>query len=120
MKISHSWLQEFVASGLSPEALQEKLLLLGFEVAAVQRVGPGFANVVSAQILDIRKHPNADRLSLCRVSDGTGEFSVVCGATNIQVGQKVPLARIGAKLPNGRLIQDTRIRGETSQGMLCS
>ena len=88
-------------------------------MADVARVGPAFSGVVTAQILEIEKHPNADRLSLCRVTDGAETYSVVCGAKNIAVGQRVPLARVGARLPGGQ-IERSKIRGVESHGMICS
>lgn len=120
MKISLNWLYEHIPLTLSADDLSRHLLELGFEVASRQRLGPGFTGVISAEILAIDKHPNADRLSLCRVTDGASTFSVVCGAKNIAVGQRVPLARIGAVLPGGRRIEPTKIRGQESQGMICS
>lgn len=120
MKISYSWLKERLALELSASDLATHLLHLGFEVASIERAGPGFKGVVTAEILEIGKHPNADRLSLCTVSDGKSTFSVVCGAKNIAVGQKVPLARLGARLPGGREIGPAKIRGVDSQGMICS
>jgi phenylalanyl-tRNA synthetase beta chain len=120
MKISYNWLKEHVDPGLSAKDLAGHLLSLGFEVSALERRGPGFTGVITAQILAIDKHPNADRLSLCKVTDGSRELSIVCGAKNIAVGQKIPLAVIGAKLPGGREITPAKIRGVESQGMICS
>ncbi len=120
MKISYNWLKEHVDPGVPAKDLAGHLLSLGFEVSSLERRGPGFSGVVTAQILAIDKHPNADRLSLCKVSDGSRELSIVCGAKNIAVGQKIPLALIGAKLPGGREITPAKIRGVESQGMICS
>ena len=120
MKFSYNWLREFLPVELAPEELAKHLLMLGFETADIRRTGPSFSGVVVAEILEIQKHPNADRLSLCSVTDGKEKLSVVCGASNIQVGQRVPLARIGAKLAGGKTIERSKIRGVESQGMLCS
>jgi phenylalanyl-tRNA synthetase beta chain len=121
MKISYSWLKEYLPTlDISPEELARKLQALGFEVSAIEENGPMFSGVVTAQILEIEKHPNADRLSLCKVTDGSETFSVVCGAKNIAVGQKVPLARVGAALPGGVHISRSKIRGVESFGMICS
>ena len=76
--------------------------------------------MVTAKVESREKHPNADKLSLCQVFDGTSRFRVVCGAPNVAAGQTVPLARVGAKLPGGVEIKPAVIRGEESQGMLCS
>lgn len=120
MKISYNWLKEFVKLPIGAQDLANRLLLLGFEVSAMERKGGGFSGVIVGQILEIAKHPNADRLSLCKVTDGVSEQLVVCGAKNIQVGQKVPLARVGAALPGGKTITRSVIRGTESHGMLCS
>lgn len=120
MKFSMDWLGQFLPLPVGPDELSRHLLMLGFEVASMQSLGPGFTGVVIGEILDIRKHPNADRLSLCSVSDGQTTLPVVCGARNIGVGARVPLARIGAILPGGREIRRSNIRGVESQGMICS
>ncbi|MBI5631556.1 MAG: phenylalanine--tRNA ligase subunit beta [Elusimicrobia bacterium] len=120
MKISYAWLKEHLPLALRAEELARHLEQLGIEVSGLERRGPGFSGVVSAEILSIEKHPNADRLCLCALHDGTEKLSVVCGAKNIAVGQKVPLARIGAVLPGGREIVRAKIRGVESQGMICS
>jgi phenylalanyl-tRNA synthetase beta chain len=96
------------------------LTMAGLEVEGVTPVGEGFEKVLVARIDSIRRHPNADRLSLVQVSTDREKFSVVCGATNIREGQVVPLAVVGAKLPNGVEIKKSKIRGEFSAGMLCS
>jgi len=120
MKLSYNWLKEHVALDLSTSDLSRHLLMLGFEVADVERRGPAFTGVVTAQILQIDKHPNADRLSLCVVDDGKEKLQVVCGAKNIAVGQKIPLARVGARLPGDFKITKSKIRGVESNGMICS
>ncbi|MBI4349136.1 MAG: phenylalanine--tRNA ligase subunit beta [Elusimicrobia bacterium] len=120
MRVSYNWLREFLKAEVSPEDLSKHLLMLGFEVAELTRTGPAFSGVIVAEILEIQKHPNADRLSLCSVTTGAEKLSIVCGAKNIAVGQRVPLAVIGAKLPGGRTIERSKIRGVESQGMLCS
>ena len=120
MKVSYNWLKEYVALEMPASDLAEHMPKLGFELAAANSRGPGFSGVVTAQILSIDKHPNADRLSLCTVDDGNQKFSVVCGASNVAVGQKIPLAKIGAVLPGGRRIAHAKIRGIESQGMICS
>lgn len=79
-----------------------------------------FENVVVGKILEIEKHPNADRLQITKVDAGNGELQIVCGASNIAVGQKVPVALVGAKLPNGMEIKEAEIRGVKSFGMLCA
>ncbi len=120
MKISLSWLKEHLEFDFSAEELAVKLAALGFEVESIEKKGPQFKGVVSAQILQIEKHPNADRLSVCQVTDGRENLTIVCGAKNIAVGQKVPLAKIGADLPGGMKILKSKIRGVESSGMICS
>lgn len=120
MKVSYNWLKEHIELTLSVEELSARLLSLGFEVAGVERKGPQFRGVVTAKVLEVTKHPNADRLRLCTVDDGTTKFSVVCGAPNVAAGQSVALARVGAELPGGKKLAPAKIRGVESQGMLCS
>ena len=120
MKVPLSWLKEYVAFDASPEELASKLTFSGTDVTGVQVVGSGFEGIVVGEILDIRPHPKADRLKLCRVSDGDAELNVVCGAQNFEVGDKAALATPGAVLANGLQIGKTRLRGEVSEGMLCA
>ena len=123
MKISWNWLSEFVdLSGLkSPEALGDLLTSRGLEVEAIEKQDQGLEKVITAQILERNPHPQADRLSLCKVSIGSGEpMDIVCGAQNMKAGDKVALAQIGAELPNGLKIAKSKIRGVESNGMLCS
>ncbi|MDD5657810.1 MAG: phenylalanine--tRNA ligase subunit beta [Elusimicrobia bacterium] len=120
MKASYNWLKEFVDLRLTAEDLAERLLQLGFEVAAIEARGPAFSGVVTGHVLSVEKHPNADRLSLCVVEAGGEKHSVVCGAKNVAAGQKVPLARVGAILPGGLAITRAKIRGVESHGMICS
>ncbi|MFU8857138.1 MAG: phenylalanine--tRNA ligase subunit beta [Deferrisomatales bacterium] len=120
MRISLNWLKAYVDVDLPPEEVARRLTLAGLEVSGVERLGEGIAEVVVAQILERNPHPNADRLSLCRVSDGRETHDIVCGAANMQAGDRVALARVGATLPGGVTIRKAKIRGQTSSGMLCS
>ncbi|MGH8047071.1 MAG: phenylalanine--tRNA ligase subunit beta [Chthoniobacterales bacterium] len=121
MKISLSWLKEFVPYAGTVDALGELLTRAGLEVASVETRGADFPNVVVAQILESNPHPNADRLSVCRVDDGSGDpRQIVCGAKNYKVGDKVPLALPGAVLPGDFKIKTGKLRGVESEGMLCS
>lgn len=121
MKAPLSWLREFVDIDLSPEALAERLTLLGMEVRGIERRGTDWHNVVIGELLTVEKHPNADRLSLTTVTLGSGEpLSIVCGATNIAPGQRIPVALPGAILPGDRRIERTEKMGVVSNGMLCS
>ncbi len=120
MKITYNWLKEFVEFDLSPEELSFQLTMLGLEVEGIQNLGGGMDDVVVASVEAKEQHPNADKLSLCKVNDGNELLSIVCGARNFKVGDKVALARIGAVLPGDFKIKRSKIRGEESFGMLCS
>ena len=121
MKFSVNWLREFVDLPKSVDALTELLTLAGVEIEGVEQRGANIGNVVVAQITASSPHPNADRLSVCEVDDGSGtKRQVVCGAKNYNVGDKVPLALPGARLPNGTEIRKSKLRGVESEGMLCS
>lgn len=126
MKVSLNWLRQYVDFNWSPEALAERLTLLGLEVEGVEKRGGEFEGIVVAEVLTREKHPNADKLSLCRVNDGRGERQIVCGAQNFQAGDKVPLILPGASLPlkpgdqEPFTIKVGKIRGVESHGMMCS
>ncbi|KRT74587.1 MAG: phenylalanyl-tRNA synthetase subunit beta, phenylalanyl-tRNA synthetase beta chain [Deltaproteobacteria bacterium CSP1-8] len=120
MKVPCSWLREFVDTRLSPREIQDALTMAGVEVSSCRYLGEGMEDVVVARILDMGPHPSAEKLSLCRVTDGRGEYRIVCGARNMAAGDVVALARVGAKLPNGVQIGKAKIRGQVSEGMLCS
>ncbi|HUW22698.1 MAG TPA: phenylalanine--tRNA ligase subunit beta [bacterium] len=120
MRISYNWLKEYVDFSLSPPELAKCLTMAGLEVSNILYLGSEVENVVVGEILFLKPLPQADKLSLCQVSDGKQIFSIVCGARNIKVKNLVPLARVGAKLPGGRRISKAKIKGQTSYGMLCS
>jgi phenylalanyl-tRNA synthetase beta chain len=120
MKVPLSWLREWVAFDTAPDALADALTRRGFYVEGVETHGAAFDGVVVARVIEVRRHPNADKLSLCRVDGGAGEIAVVCGAPNVRDGMIVPLATVGATLPGGLVIRKSKIRGEASAGMLCS
>jgi phenylalanyl-tRNA synthetase beta chain len=120
MKVSLNWLRDYIEITMGVSDLVDLLTMAGLEVEAAISTGEGFEKVVVAEIKTIRKHPNADKLSLVEVLTDREKFSIVCGATNIKEGQKVPLALVGARLPNGIEIKKSKIRGEISEGMLCS
>jgi phenylalanyl-tRNA synthetase beta chain len=125
MKVTLNWLKEYVEFNWSPEELGERLTMLGIEVEGVEKQTGEFDKVVVAQIVSSEKHPNADKLSVCRVADGSGERQIVCGAKNYKPGDKVPLALPGCSLPTAPgqppfTIKVSKMRGVESQGMLCS
>ncbi len=121
MRVPLSWLRDYVDIELTPEQLAERLTLLGMEVKGLERWGADWHNVVVGELLTVQKHPRADRLSLTTVTLGSGEpLEIVCGATNIAPGQRIPVAIPGAILPGDRRIERTEKMGVVSNGMLCS
>jgi phenylalanyl-tRNA synthetase beta chain len=120
MKFSLRWLGHYINLTVPVPEMLDRLTLAGTEVEHMSVTGVDSAHVVVAQILSSAQHPNADRLSVCQVNDGTGTRQIVCGAKNYKVGDKVPLALPGAKLPGDFTIKESKLRGELSQGMLCS
>lgn len=126
MKVTLNWLKQYVDFNWSPEELTERLTMLGLEVEGVAKLGGEFAGIVVAQVITRDKHPNADKLSVCRVNDGTGERQIVCGAQNFKAGDKVPLILPGASLPpkpgdkEPFTIKVGKIRSVESHGMMCS
>ena len=121
MKFSVNWLREFVDLPRNPEEIADLLTRAGVETEGIESRGVKIDNVIVSQINASSRHPNADRLSVCEVEDGTGmKRQIVCGATNYKVGDKVPLALPGTKLPNGTEIRKSKLRGVESEGMLCS
>jgi phenylalanyl-tRNA synthetase beta chain len=121
MKFSESWLRTWVNPNLSSEELAHVLTMAGLEVEDVESVAPEFTQVVVAEVLEVVKHPNADRLNVCQVNVGEAEpLSIVCGAANVVVGVKVPCARVGARLPGDFKIKKAKVRGMESFGMLCA
>ncbi len=120
MRVPLSWLRDYVDIDLAPEQLAERLTLLGMEVQGIERWGADWRNVVTGELLEVARHPRADRLSLTRVRVGAEVLEIVCGATNIAAGQRVPVALPGAVLPGDRAIERTEKMGVVSNGMLCS
>jgi phenylalanyl-tRNA synthetase beta chain len=120
MKVSLNWLKDYVEIRIEIKEMINLLTMAGLEVEEAISTGEGFEKIIVAEIGSIRKHPNADRLSLVEARTGKESLAIVCGATNIREGQRVPLALVGARLPNGVEIKKSKIRGVTSEGMLCS
>ncbi len=119
MEISESWLREWSDPAVDSETLIGQLTMAGLEVEGWRNAAPELAGVVVAEVVSVEKHPNADKLNLCQVNDGSDLFAVVCGASNVRAGLKVAFARIGAELP-GIKIKKAKLRGVESQGMICS
>lgn len=126
MKISTNWLREYIETPLDADEIADKLTLLGLEVEGIEKIGSDFEGIVVGEILEVKAHPNADRLQLCEVNLGNEQVQIVCGAKNVAKGQKVPVAVVGATLPTplpdgGELtIRKAKLRGEPSEGMICS
>ena len=131
MRISTNWLRDYVETGLSAEELGDLLTMSGLELEEIERVGADLSGVVVGHVLETSHHPNADRLTLCKVDVGEGEpLQIVCGAPNVAGGQKVPVATVGTTLmlpsredPSERVavkIKKSKLRGEVSQGMICA
>lgn len=121
MKFSESWLRTLVDTKLSSEELSHLLTMAGLEVEGLEPVAPQFNDVFVAEVLEVVKHPDADRLNVCKVDTGRGEpTTIVCGAPNVAVGLRVPCALPGAKLPGDFTIKIAKVRGIESSGMLCS
>ena len=126
MQFSENWLRTMVNPNMTSDELAHLLTMSGLEVEEMEAVAPPFSHVVVAEVLEVEKHPNADRLNVCQVDVGTGTIlNIVCGAPNVRVGMKVPCAMAGAKLPPGDdgksfEIKVGLLRGVESQGMLCS
>src|SRR6202046_982687 len=126
MKVTLNWLKQYVDFDWTPEELADRLTMLGIEVEGVKKLGGEFAGVVVAQILTKDKVAGSDKLSVCKVNDGTGERTIICGAQNHQPGDKVPLILPNFALPlkpgdkEPFVIKERKVFGITSQGMMCS
>lgn len=128
MRILHSWLEDYINIDVSPEELAEKLGMLGLEVEGYEHLAEKYAGFVVGKVEEVVKHPQADRLLVCKVDVGSEVLQIVCGAPNVAVGQKVPVGKVGATVPknqhdpSGKPLQlsKVRIRGVESSGMICS
>ena len=120
MKVSLSWLKDYIDITMDPADLAEALTMAGLEVDSVSDRYAYLSGIVVGRVEEVAPHPNADKLRLCRVETGQGLVSVVCGAPNVKQGMLAPLAQPGTILPDGTRLEKSVIRGETSEGMLCS
>jgi phenylalanyl-tRNA synthetase beta chain len=120
MKITYNWLKDYIDVDLTPQALADELTNVGFEVEELTPLLQPFNGVVVGKVVSVSKHPDANKLSVCTVSDGVESFQVICGAANVAEGQLVPFAKVGARLPGGFKIKKAKIRGVESFGMICS
>lgn len=120
MLVPLEWLKEYVDIDISTKELADRLTMTGTKVEAIEDIGKNIQNVVVGKILSVEPHPNADKLVICKVDVGKDVIQVVTGAPNVQAGQLVPVALHGALLPGGIKIKTGKLRGEISQGMMCS
>ncbi|MBT2971195.1 MAG: phenylalanine--tRNA ligase subunit beta [gamma proteobacterium symbiont of Ctena orbiculata] len=121
MKFSESWLREWVDPTVTTQELADQLSMAGLEVDSVESVAAAFNGVVVGEVLSREQHPDADKLSVCRVNvDGGEPLQIVCGATNVAAGMRVPVATVGALLPGDFKIKKAKLRGVESSGMICS
>ncbi len=121
MRVPYSWLREYCDPGLDPAALADRLVMTGTEVERIETLGPPSSEgFVVGKVLEREQHPNADRLSVCRVDVGEGERTIVCGAPNVDAGQTVAVVLPGATMPGGMKIRKAKLRGVPSEGMILS
>ncbi|YCH23568.1 phenylalanine--tRNA ligase subunit beta [Pseudomonas sp. D1-3] len=120
MKFSEQWLRSWVSPQATRDELVARLSMAGLEVDSVSPVAGAFSGVVIGEVLSTEQHPDADKLRVCQVSNGSETFQVVCGAPNVRPGLKIPFAMIGAELPGDFKIKKAKLRGVESNGMLCS
>ncbi|MCY3723098.1 MAG: phenylalanine--tRNA ligase subunit beta [Candidatus Poribacteria bacterium] len=121
MNVTLNWLKNYINFEFSPSELADRLTMLGVEVESVKHLGADLEGVIVGSVTSVRPHPNADKLVLCQVdTGGPEELQIVCGAPNVREGMLAPVATIGATLPVGLTIKRAKLRGKTSEGMLCS
>ena len=120
MKAPLSWLKDYVDINETPQQVADRLTFAGIEVEGIETIGATYDRLIVAEVRAVDKHPNADKLSVCRVFDGNQELQVVCGAPNVKAGGKYPFAPAGVTMPDGMKIKQAKLRGVESSGMLCS
>jgi phenylalanyl-tRNA synthetase beta chain len=120
MRVPYTWLKDFITLDVTAAELAELLTRSGIEVEEILTLSKGFSGVVVAEVLNVSRHPSADKLFVAEVSDGREKITVVAGIDNMRRGDKVPLATVGAELPGGVIVKRTNLRGVESEGMLCS
>ncbi|MFH0908232.1 MAG: phenylalanine--tRNA ligase subunit beta [bacterium] len=120
MKAPLSWLKDYVDITETPQQVADRLTFAGIEVEGIETIGAAYDGMIVGDVRTVEKHPNADKLSVCRVFDGEQELQVVCGAPNVKAGGKYPFAPAGVTMPDGTKIKQAKLRGVESFGMLCS
>ena len=120
MKISYNWLKTYIDFPYSPEKLSKKLTMAGLEVEEMNFLGQDLEEIIVGKVLEVKEHPNADKLVICNVDVGKEELQLITGAPNVKEGIKVPVAKSGVTLPTGLEIEESELRGKVSAGMICS
>jgi len=120
MKISYNWLKTYIDFPYSPEKLSKKLTMAGLEVEEMNFLGQDLEEIIVGKVLEVKEHPNADKLVICNVDVGKEELQLITGAPNVKAGIKVPVAKSGVTLPTGLEIEESELRGKVSAGMICS
>ncbi|MFT6113393.1 MAG: phenylalanyl-tRNA synthetase beta chain [Oleispira sp.] len=120
MQFSELWLREWANPALETQELVDQITMAGLEVDAIEAAAGEFSGICVAQIVSFEQHPDADKLNVCKVTNGSEEFQIVCGAPNVREGMKIPFAKIGAVLPGDFKIKKAKLRGVESFGMLCA
>src|SRR6056297_3513332 len=120
VQVPYNWLKTYIDFPYSPFELSDKLTMAGLEVEEVDYLGEGLENIIIGEIIEIKDHPNADKLKICRIDIKEKTLQMITGAPNIKMNIKVPIAGVGVTLPTGMEIEKTTIRGEISEGMICS
>lgn len=120
MQVPYNWLKTYIDFPYTPEELAHKLTMAGLEVEKLEYLGEGLENIKIGEIVEIKDHPNADKLKICQVDTGDKTLQMITGAPNVRADIKVPIAEVGVTLPTGLEIEKTKLRGEVSEGMICS
>lgn len=128
MRVLQSWLKQYIPFGLPPVELADRLTMLGLEFESIEHLGDRYKGFVVGKVIECAKHPNADKLTVCKVDVGKETLQIVCGATNVAVGQKVPVGLVGATVPKNQhdpngapfVLSQVKLRGVESSGMICS
>ena len=128
MKVSFNWLKNYIDLSITPQEIEEKLTMSGLEVESIEEIGKDLKDFIIAEVKEVEKHPNADKLTVCKVFDGNIIHQIICGAPNVAVGQKVVLGLAGATVPRNAhspqgepfKLSKVKIRGVESNGMICS
>ncbi len=118
MRVSYNWIKEYVEFDWSPEELAERLTMAGLEVEEIEKIIPESKKIVVGKVLEIKEHPDSSRLHICNTDVGRRKISIVCGAPNVKEGGNFVTALPGAFLPSGKYVEETKIRGIVSEGML--